>query len=375
MLNVHNLLTDGEGKAMKNLRVVVRPLAMLTLLLGGIAGSQLTTAAPTEATQGKLAPGQTQQVLALRPLIDMAEGIAIDRRGHIFLSNRRLENDRRVCEILEVSLDGTTTVFATLDAAVEDRFDRGIVGLAFDVRGDLYAALISFNPETHGVWRIRRNGEAKRLAGSRNMVFPNALTFDTRGNLYVSDSSGSIWRFPPNDRGRLWFRNVLLAPDPGIGANGVVFVPPRNLYVANTDRALIARIRIRPDGTAGLSEVVASGLELLTIDGLAVDPHGTLYGVVAASIAFGTSPLVRVDPESGEITSATRTPEAFDIPTSLAFGRGRLDHRSVFVVNSGIFPEGRPEAAPGVVRVGISAVGHFPSANPGAVASGSTDSL
>ena len=352
-LGMRNLLADGEGESMNNLRVVVKSVAMLTLILGGLAGSHLTIAAAIEAAQAKLAPGQARQVLALRPLIDMVEGIAIDRRGHIFVSNRRLENDSRACEILEVSLDGTTTVFATLDPAVEDRFDRGIAGLAFDARGDLYAALISFNPETHGVWRIGPNGETKRLAGSRNMVFPNALTFDARGNLYVSDSSGAIWRFPPNERGKLWLRDALLAPDPAIGANGVVFVPPRSLYVANTDRALIARVRIRPDGTAGRAKIAATGLELLTIDGLTADPRGTLYGVVAASIAFGTSPLVTVNPETGEIASATTNPEAFDIPTSLTFGRGQRDHRSLFVVNSGIFPEGRPNAAPGVVQVRV----------------------
>lgn len=323
------------------------------------SGSHVASAAGSGTTA--LAPGQVSQVLALRPLIDMAEGIAIDRRGHIFISNRRLENDKRVCEILEIGLDGTVTEFATLDPGSVDAFNRGVLGLAFDKRGNLYAALATQNPETHGVWRIRRNGDAERLPGSRRIVMPNALAFDSRGNLYVTDSEGgAVWRFPPNERGKPWVRHASLAPDPSairIGANGIVFEPPRDLFVANTDQGLIAHIRIKPDGTARQPEVAAVGFELLTIDGLAADTRGNLYGVVAGAPLFGTSPVVRVNPHTGDIVSATTDADAFDIPTSLAVGRGPRDHHSLYVVNSGIFPEGRPEAAPGVVRVKIGAHG------------------
>ena len=313
-------------------------------------------ATPSGAGEGHLAPGQVAEVLSLRPLIDTAEGIAIDRRGHIFISNRRLENEMRVCEILERAPDGTMSVFATLDPAVADVFPAGITGLAFDAHDDLYAALPSFNSTTHGVWRIRRDGSAERLAGSKRMLFANALAFDTRGNLYVTDSiDGAIWRFPPNGRGRRWIRDPLLAPDPAIGANGIAFVPPDSLYVANLDRALITRIRIRPDGSPSRPEIAAAGFELLGIDGLAADAHGTLYAAIVVSVALGTSPLVMVDTKTGKITASTAEHSRFDLPTSLAVGRGPLDHKSVFVVNSGFFPEGRVEAAPGVVQVGIRA--------------------
>jgi len=50
--------------------------------------------------------GQAETVVPLRPLIDMPEGIAIDHRGNIYVSNRRLENDSRVCEILRIASDG-----------------------------------------------------------------------------------------------------------------------------------------------------------------------------------------------------------------------------------------------------------------------------
>jgi len=331
---------------------------LLLSMLALVATLGLPTVGARASGQHSLAPGKVRQILSLRPLIDIAEGIAIDHRGHIFVSNTRLESDKRVCEIVERARDGTVSVFATLDPAVEDAFPAGVDGLAFDAQGDLYAALSSFRPATHGVWRIHPNGKAERLPGSKQMSFANALAFDSQGNLYATDSiDGAVWRFPREGRGRVWIRHPLLAPDGLIGANGIAFVPPDNLYVANTDRALIAQIRIRPDGSPAAPRIVATGFELLGIDGLAADTRGMLHAVIVLSAALGTSPLVEVDPKTGTITASTAAASAFDLPTSLAFGRGPLDHKSVFVVNSGFFPEERPEAAPGIVRVGVGGKG------------------
>jgi sugar lactone lactonase YvrE len=289
----------------------------------------------------------------MTPLVDQLEGIAIDRHGHIFVSHTRLENDRYVCDILERAPDGTTGVFVTFD---RHRCDY-LGGLEFDAHGNLYAAggIRAGSPDgSIAIWRIRRNGEAKVLAGSRRMAFANALAFDSHGNLYATDSiDGAIWRFPPGERGRLWIRDPFLAPDPAIGANGIAFVPPNNLYVANLDRALIARIRIRPDGRPSEPEIAATGFELLGIDGLTADSHGTLYAAIVVSEALGTNPLVMVDPKTGKITPSTAPHARFDLPTSPAVGRGPLDHHSVFVVNSGFFPQDRTDAAPGVIQVGV----------------------
>jgi sugar lactone lactonase YvrE len=321
---------------------------MLTLLTC-LAAPAASVAAPNPHS---LAPGQVRHILRMTPLVDVMEGIAIDRYGHIFVSRGRLESDRRVCDILERAPDGTTSVFVTLDRHTCNH----PAGLAFDAHGNLYeAGGFDRNGSVSGaIWRIRRNGETEILAGSRRMVFANALAFDSQGNLYATDSVvGEIWRFPPGERGRLWIRDPLLAPDPAIGANGIAFVPPNNLYVANLDRALIALIRIRPDGRPSEPEIAAAGYELLGIDGLTADAHGTLYAVIVVSKVLGTAPLVMVDPKTGRITPSTAPASAFDLPTSPAVGRGPLDHKSVFVVNSGFFPEERVEAAPGVVQVGV----------------------
>ena len=102
------------------------------------------------------------------------------------------------------------------------------------------------------------------------IVFPNALTFDRRGNLYVTDSypedpagPGLVWRYRSYCGGfEVWASDDLLAPDPfenpisppppapsfdAPGANGIAFAPPNHIYVVNNEKSLILHIRIHAD--------------------------------------------------------------------------------------------------------------------------------
>jgi sugar lactone lactonase YvrE len=338
----------------------------LAVILGTVVAVTAVRAGPKKE---KVAPGESRMLYPL-PEGHHPEGIALDPRGTIYLGDRRPDGDRWVSEVIAISPDGSATTLAVLaQLETEDPGDTGVLGLATDSRGNVYAALVTHDPATHGVWRIDHKGrEQTRLPGSEHIVFPNALTFDPRGNLYVTDSvAGAIWRFPAHGgSGVVWARDELLEPAPDDpfgfpvpGANGIAFSPPAMLYVANTEKGLVVRVPIDSGGTAGQPTVVASGPALLTIDGLAVDARGTLHAVIPGHAVLGTSPLVHVDPANGTTTSslATGTANAFDVPLSIAFGRGARDPTSVYVTNGdlpGLPPEGHK---PGIVEVDVGAPG------------------
>ena len=303
------------------------------------------------------------------------EGIAIDLRGTIYLGNRRVDGEHVVSEILAVAPGGSVSTLAVLtELETEDPGGSGVLGLATDPHGNVYAALVTFDPSTHGVWRISSTGwEQARLPGSEQIVFPNALTFDPRGNLYVSDSiGGAVWRFRAGADvpGEVWSQDELLEPAPedpfgfpAPGANGIGFHAPDTLYVANTERGLIVGVPIdRADGSAGQPTLVASAPELLAIDGLTVDAFGSIHAVIAGHALLGTSPLVHVDPTTGTTrpSVAASDLDEFDVPLSLAFGRGSRDRRRVYVTNGdlpGLPPEGH---RPGLVEVDVGVPGFPP---------------
>ena len=354
---------------------------MLATILscGAITASATARLAPLSATvesmqKERLAVGEARMIFPLREG-NHPEGIALDPRGTIYVGNRRDDGEHVVSEVLAIAGDGSASTLAVLaELETDDPGGSGVLGLATDARGNVYAALVTFDPATHGVWRIGRNGwEQARLPGSEEIVFPNALTFDPRGNLYVTDSiGGAVWRFPTgaDTTGDRWAQDELFEPAPDDpfgfplpGANGIGFHPPDTLYVANTEKGLIVRVPIDlADGSAGRPSLVAAGPALLTIDGLAVDALGGIHAVIAGHGVLGTSPLVHVDPATGTTTSSVAGPDLdeFDVPLSLAFGRGARDRHSVFVTNSDL-PGLPPEThKPGIVQAHVGAPG-FPS--------------
>lgn len=343
-------------------RAVFMPAAVLIVTCG-------VDGAPEQARRvggSHLVAGQVNTILAL-PAGSSPEGVALDRRGNIFVGSRPSESGATTSEILRIAPDGIVSIFATINVAAN--LDApGLLGLALDARGNAYVALTSFNPSTHGVWQISRDGTTiVRIPGSEQIPFPNALVFGPRGDVYITDSAGgSVWRVGRDGIAHEWLRHALLAPvDPNdpvlppVGANGIAFSPPDTLYVANTQRGLIARIVIEPDGTSRPLDVVAEDFALLTIDGIAVDVHGDIHGVVAGFALLGTHPLVRVEPHTGTIALTPTMAETFDVPLGVAFAAGPWDHRTVFVTN-GALPLGVPGPGPGLVQAAVGVPGFVP---------------
>jgi sugar lactone lactonase YvrE len=278
------------------------------------------------------------------PQVELPEGIAVDKRGNLYVSLAPPG------QIWKITPDGAESLLA-------DFGEWGSLGLAVDAPGNVYFGHSSFNPDTHGVYRVTRSGDVKRLPGTEAIGLPNALAFDKRGNLYVTDSSlGAIWRIRRRGSVELWLQHVLLEglgeiPDyPPIGANGIAY-RHRNLYVANTEKGLMVRIPILKSGAAGDPEIIAEGPHLYGLDGIALDVHGTIYAALVLQ-----SKLVRINAVNGDVVELATADDGIDEPASLAFGTGRGDRQSLFVTNYAVMP---PEAGfgPAVLKMDVGVPG------------------
>src|SRR5438034_48237 len=110
--------------------------------------------------------------------------------------------------------------------------------------------------------------------GAEKIVLPNGLAFDSRGNLYVADSRlGAIWRIRPGGTAQMWLQDELLEGNGSIGlfigANGIAY-RHGSLFVTNTEKFDLLRIKVHPDGSPGEPAVIANFEPGAAPDGLAV---------------------------------------------------------------------------------------------------------
>ncbi len=164
----------------------------------------------------------------------------------------------------------------------------------------------------------------------------NALTFDSAGNTYISDSfQGIIWKKtgPGCGAATAWVTHPLLttAGVPPFGANGLQFNKTGNaLFVANTGNDQIIRIPVT-GGSPGTPVVFVNSIN--GADGLIIDKDDNIW--VAANQA---DEIVVVDPTGkaiaklGDFDGIAREGAARGLlfPASLAFSR---DKQLVYVTN------------------------------------------
>ena len=297
-----------------------------------------------------LADGHVTTLFNFNPALgELPEGVAVDKVGNVYVGLAPLG------KIVKFNPKGEVSDFAFLPPP--NPFGIGILGLAVDAPGNVYAGLFSGDEATQGVYKVDRDGNSARLPGTEAITFPNALAFDKRGNLYVTDTIiGAVWRISPDGSVEMWIQDETLVgfilPDPGappfpIGANGIAY-RHGSLYVANTTEAQIVRIPVLKDGSAGSPEIfVKDPVELSVLDGIALDVHGNIYGVVITQ-----SKLVKIDAQTKEITTLATAVDGLDFPASLSFGTGKGDRQSVFVTNYAIGPPGGTGPALMKVEVG-----------------------
>ncbi|MBN2507075.1 MAG: SMP-30/gluconolactonase/LRE family protein [Verrucomicrobia bacterium] len=290
------------------------------------------------------------------------EGVAVDKVGHVYVSVRA-DTD----QVWRFSPAGVGTLLADLGAP-----GGNAGGLAVDAIGNIYLARAF-----QGVLRVTPDGKVSLLPGTEQIAFANALAFDHRGNLYVTETfsidpasgdfgPGGIWRIPKSGPAELWLRDELLTgvgtlfPFP-VGANGIGFYNG-NLYVVNADKALVVRVAVRPDGSPGQPQVWKAVEDVpesflygvpsfpVMADGLALDAHGNVYVAVVSRSA-----IVCIDADDRSQTTVAVWPDTpLDTPASLAFGTGEGERQNLFVTNLGMLSGilgGEFWPGPGLVKI------------------------
>ena len=165
----------------------------------------------------------------------------------------------------------------------------------------------------------------------------NALTFDSAGNVYVSDSfTGAIWKSGASGQLGLttpWVKNALLSTtgDPPFGANGLGFNKAQSiLFVANTGNDTIVQIPVS-SGNAGTPAIFVNSIN--GADGLVVDSDDNLW------VAANQSDEIVVVDKTGKVIAKLGdfdglvndgTPKGLLFPASPAFSR---DKKTLFVTN------------------------------------------
>ncbi len=211
------------------------------------------------------------------------------------------------------------------------------LGLAFNpVTGQLL--VLDFGAAQ--VWNVDPNTGASSpfLTSAISGSGLNALTFDSSGNVYISDSfNGTIWKTGPNGgAATAWVTDPLLgngggALTPPFGANGVAFNNAGTaLFVANTAFHQLIKIPVNTNGTAGTPAVFITGIN--APDGIAIDRHDNIW------VCANQEDEIVVVNKTGKVIAKLGdfygiedgVPQGFLFPASLAFS---VDGKTLYVSN------------------------------------------
>lgn len=184
--------------------------------------------------------------------------------------------------------------------------------------GALFAAVGEPGAHVPDLWRIDpETGAGDVWMPLTGMIFANGIAPLGEGVILVADSwQGRIWRVDLRRRQIApWAEDERLTRAPGFdflpGANGIK-AWGNEVTVSSTGRALLLRIAINPDGSAGAAALLA---ERTRVDDLAYDAAGNLY----LTTHIGHS-LDRLDRAGRRVTLADGA-QGLAGSTACAFGR------------------------------------------------------
>ena len=311
---------------------------------GGTTTGDMTTATATgTGGTGGAAPATLEWVAKLDVAkFQLPEGLAMNTAG-----DTAYVGIAPTGQVLQIKVsDGTVSDFGSVPQPPPG--NKGFVlGVQTDKAGDFYVAVASFDAVAYqaGIYKIPAAGGAGVLfAKDAAMTFPNGLVFNATGDLFVTDSiSGSIFKVTSAGVVSKWLTDPLIAGDTTakcpsgqpfpLGANGIV-ISGTDFYVTNTDKASMAKIAIKGDGTAGaVTDFVATDcMKFGGPDGLSIDADGTF--LVASN---GINSITRVGTDGKVTLVAAKTVAApLDAPASTWIANSGKAGATLFVTNSGI---------------------------------------
>jgi sugar lactone lactonase YvrE len=218
-------------------------------------------------------PGETAFVDIASPFatgLHQVDNPAFDRDDNLYVTYSGTRGQQVPVSIFRVRPNGT-----------REPFSSGVVNptsMAVDPQNRLYVS----SRFEGTVYRVSHDGEAEPFA--RDLGVACGLAFSSEGTLFVGDRSGTIFRV--DDAGRA---TTFASLPPSVAAFHLAFGPDGALYVTGPTLSSYDELyRIAPDGTI-TTRYAGFGRP----QGLAFDPHGTLYVVEALA---GSSGLYRLPP-------------------------------------------------------------------------------
>ncbi|KAE9407859.1 hypothetical protein BT96DRAFT_850054 [Gymnopus androsaceus JB14] len=172
-----------------------------------------------------------------------------------------------------------------------------------------------------------------------------------KGLVYIADSYAGVVRLLNVYTGgnHVAINDTLTQPaTDGLGVNGVHVSPDsKYLYFTNTNRKILARVPIHPDGRAiGQAKVVASDIP---VDDFTFDRDGNVILALNSDNEIG-----KIDVETGDVMVLAGSLDStlLEDPTMVRFGRRGEDKRSVYVSRNGGIGEAT-QVGGGVLRIDL----------------------
>lgn len=317
--------------------------AFFALLLC-LASPVLVLAAPPPEHEGGELALVPHETLATWPAGTFLESLVVDADGVIWIA------DHGNTQVLRRAPDGALSV--------THKIPGHLAGLELATGGGLYATGDKDHVPT--IYHLRPDGGVEVLVQIPDAAFLNGVTRLDERTLLVADSqAGAVWRVDTAARrAAVWLRHELLAHrDPADvfpkntffpGANGVKVFRDA-VFVSVSDRALLLRIPLLADGSAGEPVVWA---EKVIGDDFVLDREGNIYVPT-----HPRSTVVKVSPGGARSTLATGA-EGVVGCTAVAFGRAPGDEASLYVVGNSHVPHEGAKGPARLVRLSVGTEGH-----------------